>query len=162
MAARSSIASNLIIADSSSTSSQLGYYSDHLTLRESFTVPSDVSALTGIEIGLFKKGAPAYPITVSITSSLTGTPLYQTTIQPTQIVSTSRTSPTWVRVILPKPLSITPGKRLFLSLSVARIDSSNFYRWPINGNDPYPGGTFYWMNSAKPNSDATMKLELMR
>lgn len=125
-----------------------------MSLTQSFKAAG--SSLTQVKVALARQKNPAFPITLSIRSSFSSGDLYTTTIQPSQVISTSMSSPTWIT--MPVNVSLMQGGIYYLRLSAGASNKSNYYRWPVDSTNPYPDGSFYYNTVSVSGSDALGEL----
>ena len=99
--------------------------------------------IESVAIALAKFRSPTMPVRVSIRkTSPGGTILASGQILPSQVTSTSYTSPTWTIVTFSSPATVTEGSTYYLVLDVSAYNSRNYYRVPL-GKNVYTDGTAY-------------------
>ena len=150
----------LLIADTGTTSFQLGNDSSHKSLTQSFIAPD--TTLTNIQVGLAKSKTPSYPIRFTLKEGLDSNAviLYSILINPSQVTSTSVSNPTWVIVPIPPSVKLDSGKTYYLNLYVASTSSQNYYRWPAVRSNSDADGILY-QNTTKTIYDALAKVSYL-
>ncbi len=130
----------LVFATTPSGTAALGSKSSYRTKAQSFKAVG--TRIDSVRVAMIKYRYPNQAITVSIKSSLTGTPLAQAQIQPSEITSSNYSQPNWINVVFPSPAQVTKGKTYYLVFEVCTYHSRNYYKILV-GNNVYPDGIFY-------------------
>lgn len=130
----------LVFATTPSGTAALGSKSSYRTKAQSFKAIG--ARIDSVRVAMIRYRYPNQTITVSIKSSLTGTPLAQAQIQPSQITSSNYSQPNWINVVFPAPAQVTEGKTYYLVFEVCTYSSRNYYKILV-GNNMYPDGIFY-------------------
>lgn len=130
----------LVFATTPSGTAALGSKSSYKTKAQSFKAIG--TRIDSVRVAMIKYRYPNQTITVSIKSSLTGTPLAKAQILPSQITSTNYSQPNWINVVFPTPAQVTKGGTYYLVFEVCTYSNRNYYKILVSGNT-YPDGLFY-------------------
>ncbi len=139
---------DLVFATTPSGTAALGSKSSYRTKAQSFKAIG--TRIDSVRVAMIKYRYPNQTITVSIKSSLTGTPLAQAKILPSQITSTYYSQPNWLNVVFSTPAQVTKGGAYYLVFEVCSYSSRNYYKILVAQNT-YPEGLFY-ASVYQPNS----------
>ena len=137
----------LIISDSPNGAWYLA--SNTARKRQAQTFKSIGNRIDSVTIPVIRVNNPNIPITVSIRTSLTGSPLASATIDPSQITSTNYTDPSWVTVVFSSPAVVTVRLNYYLVVEVSSYNLSNYYKVCYNNRNPYANGIYYSENSSE-------------
>ena len=130
----------LVFATVPSGTGALGSKSSYKTKAQSFKAIG--TRIDSVRVAMIKYRYPNQAINVYIKSTLTGTPLAQAQIKPSQITSTSYSQPNWIDVVFPTPAQVTKGSKYYLVLEVCSYSTRNYYKILVSQNS-YPDGIFY-------------------
>lgn len=137
---------DLIISDSPNGSWYLA--SNTARKRQAQTFKSIGNRIDSVTIPIIRVNNPNIPITVSIRTSLTGSPLASAVINPSQITATDYRDPSWITVNFPTPAQVTPRLNYYLVVEVSSYNLSNYYKVCYDRTDPYANGMYYSENSS--------------
>ena len=129
--------SELIIAERATGSRPLGNHVSTLVTSQTFVAPG--TAIHGITVGLSRVGNPPHPVTAAIRRTANGPDL--ATVQLPAAASTDYRAPSSIVVAFPAPVVTIPGESYLLVLGVPAANNTNFYRWSVDMQNPYPDGT---------------------
>jgi hypothetical protein len=130
----------LVFATVPSGTAALGSKSSYRTKAQSFKAIG--TRIDLVRLAMIKYRYPNQIINVYIKSSLTGPPLAQAQIKPSQVTSSNYSQPNWIDVVLPTPAQVTKGNTYYLVLEVCSYSTRNYYKILVS-NNTYPDGMFY-------------------
>jgi len=130
----------LVFATVPSGTAALGSKSSYKIKAQSFKAIG--TRIDSVRLAMIKYRYPNQAINVIIKSCLTGTPLAQAQILPSQITSSNYSQPNWINVVFPTPAQVVKGNSYYLVLEVCSYSSRNYYKILVSQNT-YPDGIFY-------------------
>ena len=130
----------VVTTETPTTYTFLAYSSTYL--KQGQSVKAAGTGISQVAVALAKKGTTPRDITLSVRSTIKGADLATATITPSMVTSTDYANPTWVTV--PMTVSgLTSGNTYYIVLSTPGSDLRNYYRVPLNKNNPYKDGIHY-------------------
>lgn len=97
---------------------------------------------------------PTGNITVSLRSTLQGTPLATATISRNSIT----TSPQWLEASFSGNVAVNVGQTYFITLTTSGSSSTRYYSWASSTTNVYADGNAYEETSGQANSDASLRV----